>query len=44
MLGKTHLRLSNNTLAKEYLQKADDYKPKRPENEEVSKLVLFCVL
>ncbi|XP_031568642.1 regulator of microtubule dynamics protein 1-like [Actinia tenebrosa] len=37
MLGKTHLRLKDNKLAKEYLQKAVDHQPKRPENEEFHK-------
>jgi len=35
MYGKTFLRLKNYEKAKEYLQKAVDFEPKRPEDEEV---------
>lgn len=35
MYGKTFLRLKNYSKAKEYLQKAVDFEPKRPEDEEV---------
>jgi len=37
MLGKTHYRLKNYEKAKEHLQKAVDFNPKRPEDEEYLK-------